>query len=600
MADQIDEVKQKTDIVSLISEYIDLKKAGRNYKANCPFHGEKTPSFMVSPELQIYKCFGCGEAGDAFSFLQKHEGMDFYEALKHLADKAGIKLKQTSNQARGEKDRLYEVNYIAARAYQYVLLKHKAGKEALDYFKKTRGIKEETIKTFQLGYSPDRPFALRNYLIEKKKISLKELDKVGLIYQRNGRVFDRFRGRVIFPLFDHRGNNIGFAGRILPKDDKKDLAKYINSPETPIYHKSNTLYGLNLTRSSVKKENEVVVVEGELDAISSYQAGVKNVVAIKGTAITQEQVQLLHRFAKSMTLALDTDLAGDAAARRGISIAQNQGFDIKVAVLKGFKDPDDAARKDPKAYKETLKNAIGVWDFIVDSIFSKHDRKTGEGKSKISKEITPILSSIEDKIVQAHYIKMVSERLGVGEEAVSQQVANVSIEEKSKTPELAIKGEDERVKGRRELLEERLLTLAFQCDPDTTLDRKIISLIKTPLAKRIIGEYKEFKKNKKKFNPSSFSKSLPKELAEGFSEMMLKDMQDFVDDPRELEKEVFVVKQQLKLVDIKEELSDVSKKIKIYEKEKNKKESKKAQEEFSKLVNELSSLEQELTKGIIL
>lgn len=598
MADQVEEVKAKTDIVSLIGEYVDLKKAGRNYKALCPFHGEKTPSFMISPELQIYKCFGCGESGDAIAFLQKHEGMDFYEALKYLADRAGIALKPTSFEGRGEKDRLYEINTLASRFYQYVLLSHKAGKDALDYLKNQRGIKEETIKKFRLGFSPEEPFASRSYLVEKKKTSIKELEKVGLIYQRNGRVYDRFRGRVIFPLFDHRGNSIGFAGRILPKDDKKDLAKYINSPETPIYHKSNTLYGLNLTRGAIKKADEVVVVEGELDTISSYQAGVENVVATKGTAITKEQVQLLHRFAKSMILALDTDIAGDAAARRGITIAQNQGFDIKVAVLTGFKDPDEAARKDARTYKKILKDAVGVWDFIVNSVFSKHSAKTGQGKSKISKEITPILASIEDRIVQSHYIKIVAERLGVEEEAVAEQVSKEKGQEDQRMPEVAIKKEEER--GRRELLEERLLTLAFQSDPEPILDAKIGKLVKTPLAKRIIEAYKGYKKKKGKFSVSSFSKSLPKELVEGFSVMVLKDVQGFIDDPDELERETILVKQQLKILDIKEELSEISTKMKKYEKEKNKKGQKEAQEAFSKLTGELSSLEQEQTKGIIL
>ena len=236
--DQVDEIKQKTNIVSLVGDYVELKKAGRNFKGLCPFHSEKTSSFMVSPELQIYKCFGCNEAGDAYSFLQKHEGMDFPEALKFLADRAGVKLKPATIRRSGEKERMYEINSHAARFYNYILLNHQAGKVALNYLTKNRELSTDSIKTFQLGFSPDVSFASRKYLVEKKKFGRGELAKAGITYEARGRTFDRFRGRVIFPLMDHRGNTIGFSGRLLPSSKKKDLAKYINSPETPVYHKS--------------------------------------------------------------------------------------------------------------------------------------------------------------------------------------------------------------------------------------------------------------------------------------------------------------------------------------------------------------------------
>ena len=392
--DQIEEVKAKTDIVSIITEHVELKKAGRNYKGLCPFHSEKTPSFMVSPELQIFKCFGCLESGDVISFLQKHEGMDFPEALKYLADRAGVKLIQRQFKGSGEKEKLFEINALAAKFYNYILLSHKVGKPALDYLIKERGLKLETIKTFNIGFSPNVPLALKKFLIDKKKYSYQDLEKAGIVYRRGSGVVDRFKGRIIFPLFDHRGNNIGLAGRILPSI-KTEAGKYINSPETEIYHKSKVLYGLNLVRRDIKKENSAVVVEGELDMISSWQAGVKNTVAIKGTALTEDQVRLLNRFCNVFILALDSDAAGDKAARRSIALAQDQGVEVKVARLGKYKDPDDMARKALGEYKKALEKAQGVWDFLVDLIFSKYDETSGTGKAKISKEIIPVLAEMQ-------------------------------------------------------------------------------------------------------------------------------------------------------------------------------------------------------------
>lgn len=424
MADQVNEVKAKTDIVSLIGEHIELKKAGRNYKANCPFHSEKMPSFMVSPELQIFKCFGCGEAGDAFAFLQKHEGMEFYEALRVLADRAGVKLKPSAYRRGGEKDRLYQINYEALKFYHYILIKHPSGRQALNYLAYKRGLKSETIKEFLLGFSPNTPFAIRKYLVDKKRYKDSEVEKVGIAYKTRRGYIDRFRGRLIFPLFNHRDNVAGFAGRILP-GESREVAKYINTPETPVYHKSDLLYGLNLSRRYIKKKKSAIVVEGELDLISSWQVGVKNVVALKGSAFTEEQARLISRFAKKLILAFDADLAGSESALRGIKIAESFGLQIKVAQIKGYKDPDEIAQKAPKKYLQLLKGAVSAWDFIIDTIFSKHDARTGEGKALISREVVPVIAAINDEIVKAHYIGKVARKLSVSEEVVVEQVKKI-------------------------------------------------------------------------------------------------------------------------------------------------------------------------------
>ncbi|KKU09188.1 MAG: primase protein [Candidatus Woesebacteria bacterium GW2011_GWB1_45_5] len=408
--DQVEEVKQKTDIVSIIGERIEIKKAGRNFKANCPFHGEKTPSFMVSPELQIFKCFGCGEGGDAFSFLEKYEGMEFGEALKYLADRAGVKLQRVDLGAGSEKEKLIEINTQALRFYNYLLLSHPIGQKALDYLLKERGLKKQTIEEFSLGYSPENPATFKKFLVDKKKFNPGDIAKGGLGLIRGSQIYDRFSGRIVFPLFDHRGNPVGFSGRVLPWD-KRETGKYINSPETPLYHKSNVLFALNLTRPFIKKKKVAIVVEGELDAILSYQAGIRNIVAIKGSALTEEQVRLLSRFAPKFILALDADIAGDSAARRGITVAGNLGVEVKVATITKYKDPDEAARGDLESYKKDLINAKGVWDYLIDSVFAR--------------------SEIGDKIVQAHYANVLARKLDVPLSAVSEEIGKVEAKEEA-------------------------------------------------------------------------------------------------------------------------------------------------------------------------
>lgn len=599
MNDQVAEVKARTDIVSIIGERIELKKAGRNYKSTCPFHGEKTPSFMVSPELQIFKCFGCGEAGDVFAFLEKYEGMEFKEALKYLADRAGIKLERGDFGQSSEKEKMIEINTQALRFYNYLLLTHPIGKKALEYLLKDRGLKKETIEEFQLGFSPDSPDALRKFLIDKKKFSPQEVELAGIGIVRGSNVYDRFGGRVIFPLFDHRGNPIGFAGRILPWD-KRETGKYINSPETPVYHKSNVLYGLNLTRGNIKKKKVAIIVEGELDAISSYQAGIKNVVAIKGSALTAEQVKLLSRFANKFILALDADIAGDAAARRGLMIAGNAGVEVKVAELTDYKDPDEAARGNIESYKNDLINARIVWDYLIDSVFARLGGETGSGKAKISKELMPLLSEIEDKIVQAHYANVVARKLGVPLAAVTEEISKAT--QRSETPGVEAKTPQAPTpegRGRQELLEERLLTLSFQKDPSMLLSKEIRDIVLLPLNVRLIEEYEKFASGKKTFNASDFAEKLPGELFDGFAKMVLTSEEDLADNPDELKKELDLVKKELKILMIKGNLMVTAAEMRRYEESGEKEKLLKAQNKFNKLAKNLAGYEESDEGGII-
>lgn len=555
MADnQIEEVKSKTDIVSLLSEYLELKKAGRNYKTNCPFHGEKTPSFMISPELQMYKCFGCSKSGDVFTFLEEHEGMEFGEALKYLADKAGVKLISFKPEATSEREKIIEINKNALNFYQYVLTSHPRGKKALDYLIKDRGLNLQTIKQFKIGYSPEDYSALSNYLLNKKKYKPEELVKAGLLV---GRGIDRFRGRVIFPLFDHRDNVIGFSGRLLPWVNS-EMGKYINSPDTPAYHKSNVLYGLNISKSSIRDDKFAIIVEGELDMISSYKAGIKNVIAIKGSALTENQIRLIGRFTKTIILSLDSDFAGDEAAKKGAISASNLGFEVRVACLQGYKDPDEIARKDPDKYRKEINEAVPIWDFLIDSSIKKYGLVSGEDKKKISQETIPLLASIEDKIVQAHYVEVLARKLSVPAEAVISE-----IEKKPQAKQVdEISNLSKQDKSRRQLLEEKLLVnLVFQ-KSKRLFTKEIKDLISTRLILKII----DYLQKKEK---------LPAELSAGYNEIVLANPE---------EENLSAIIKELGILSIKDKLEQLAEKIKTDENNKS------LLEEFNQLTKQLSAL----------
>jgi len=470
---------------------------------------------MVSPELQIYKCFGCGEGGDVFTFLEKYEGMEFGEALKYLADITGVKLTSANIQI-SDKDILYELNALAARFYNYLLLNHPVGKLALNYLKEERKISQESIKIFNIGFAPGRKNALSDFLINKKKYKAKDLEKAGLVFvSKFGKVYDRFEGRIIFPISDHRGNVIALAGRQIPPG-KPNMGKYINSPETLIYHKSSSLFGLNITKEFIRKEGFAVVVEGEIDLISSFGIGIKNTVAIKGSAFTADQARLLSRYTKEVVLALDSDFAGVAASIRGIKILEDAGFDIKVAELGIYKDPDEAAIANPEFLKEKVSKSIPVWDFIIDKCLAKYDKTSSSGKIKISQELTPILSNISNKIIKEHYIHKLAKLLNVSDEAVAEEVEK----QISKSPYEVQSRKDNKNSpplNKTQSREEKLIRLILKAKPELLKNPKVIELIKTPILRRLIQEFKPEDKA---------GKNLPKELFEKYGELVLSEEEE--------------------------------------------------------------------------
>lgn len=576
----VEEVKNKTDIVSIIGEHVRLTKAGRNFKGLCPFHEERSPSFMVSPELQMYKCFGCGEAGDVFNFLQKYEGMDFPEALQFLSDKAGVTLTKRVSGEASLKQQVIEVNRVAAQFYHYLLKNHALGKESAMYIKEKRGLEDKTIDTFSIGAAPKNPSILFNFLVRKKKFKPDIIEQAGLVYKTQRGYMDRFRERVIFPISNHRGEVIALAGRILPQYDTGKVGKYINSPETPAYHKSSSLYGLNVTKDEIRKSRTAVVVEGELDLLSLWQAGIKNVVAIKGTAMTEDHVRILSRFAETLIMALDSDFAGDSASLRGLSFAQNNGLEVRVMSLGEYKDPDEFAKADPTGLLKAIKNSIDAWEFVIGVVSKRFDLSTGAGKAKASKQLVPVLSTIEDAIVRSHYLQKAATRLGVPVEAVNQEVSKQDIPKKM---EEAIIPANKTHKNRRELLEERLLVLSTYDAPPKGID----GLFTARTTSKVYAAMKEYIKEHPSFESKSFVKSLPDELRKWFSDLIISTSAEDIKDPAG---EMKAVLRDLTELTLKEKLSQVAHKISEYERQGNNEKVSEFEQEFQQISGKLSKL----------
>ena len=422
----LEDILSRINIVDLIAEYMPLKRAGRNFRALCPFHHEKTPSFMVSPDRQIFHCFGCGESGNAFKFLMRYDRLDFPEAVEILAKRAGVILpekKATDPKIASLGTQLYKINELAAGFYQQ-LLNSPEGVVAKDYLAK-RNLKEETLKSFKLGYSSEKWDGLINFL-RAKGVSLVLLEKAGLVLAReSGGYYDRFRQRIIFPIFDIKSRILGFGGRILVDQDKNQ-AKYVNSPETPIYSKGKNLYGLNLAKDAISDKDYVVIVEGYLDFIMPFQEGLSNIVACLGTALTEEQARLLKRYTHNVVMVYDADNAGQIATLRTLDIFVEEGMNVKIAALPDGFDPDSFVRKYGIAdFAKRIDSAESLFDYKLKHLKSRFNAKEIEGKAKISSEMLSTISKFKHAVTKSEYIKRLAEELSVNEDALLQELGKV-------------------------------------------------------------------------------------------------------------------------------------------------------------------------------
>lgn len=568
--DDLELIKQKINIVDLISEYLPLKKSGVNFKALCPFHNERTPSFMVSPERGIWHCFGCNKGGDIFKFLMEKEGMEFKDALDYLAKKAGITLKNTKREF-SERDRIFEINQKAEQFFHYLLLEHPLGKEALNYLY-GRGLKEKTIKEFGIGYAPLNWETLTKFLLKRgfltKEIILSGLGVASRKSLPAGRqdCYDRFRGRITFPLIDTQNRILGFSGRILGTGEPK----YINTSQTLVFDKSKFLFGLNLAKGEIKEKKEAILVEGEIDVILSYQVGVKNVVATKGTALTFDQIETLKKYTDNLSLCFDTDLAGDSASRRGIELADAASLNLKVIQIKEAKDPADLCLKDPKMWEKAILEAIPIYDYYLNSVARRYDIKEAKGKKEIFAELLPIWRKISDSLVKDHYIQKLASFLQVKEEIIRGQVNKKESFSASLAPrEVLVKGRDDKIepRDRRKLLEEYLLSLILHIPQTVTFVPNFPeSLFTTEQLKQIyvllVLFLDKIAFKGKAFKISEFVNFIPKELTSQIDRLYLIEIDEKLDSPAAWQKELNGVVLELKKMLIKASLEKLSLEIK--------------------------------------
>lgn len=419
-AQLIEDIRNKADIVKVVSEYVKLKKRGKNYLGMCPFHQEKDPSFTVSPEKQIFHCFGCNEGGNAYAFLMKMENIGFVDAVAELGEKVGISVPKVASRgpSRSDKDKLYQVTSLAAKYYQ-ACLEDELGQLARDYLAK-RKIDPKTKEAFGLGYAPPGWDNLFKHLISRG-VAPEQIERAGLVLKREGKqgYYDRFRDRLIFPVLDHRGRVVAFGGRALGDEEPK----YLNSPDTALYHKGETLFGLNLSKDQIKKSRTAIMVEGNFDLITPYQAGFTNAIASMGTALTSYQCKLLSRYCDTIVLAFDADAAGGKAAERSIELLKNQGLKVKVAQLVGGKDPDEVINnKGAEGFKACLDSALPYLEFKLKIVLKRHNLKEIESRSKALRESAAILAQETDDFIKKEYAKRLATALRTEPETVLAEV----------------------------------------------------------------------------------------------------------------------------------------------------------------------------------
>lgn len=461
MNNDLSEIKNRLNIVDVIGEYLRLEKAGNNHRALCPFHNEKSPSFMISEEKQMWHCFGCQKGGDVFSFVMEIEGLEFREALKILADKAGVKLSSYNPEKQEKESRALEILELATRFYETQLWKGVGKIKIIDYLK-GRGFSEQSIKDFRLGYAPSGWRNLLDFLLGRG-YGLAEIEKTGLLVKKdNGDAYDRFRDRIIFPIADTNGRVVGYSARVAPGGDESQ-AKYVNTPETDAYHKSKILYGIDRAKVEIKKQDFVLLVEGNADVVASHQAGIRNTVAVSGTALTEEQVGIIKRYTKSIYLFFDMDQAGQAAAKKSVKLCFANEMNVKIVSISEGKDAADIVRDDPNLFLEAIKNALPAMDYFLKKNILENEKDEIEGRKKIINEMLDLIASITDEVEKDFWIKKIAEALDIREGILTERLKKSILEgrrgQMTSGSFVSEKQESFEEKSRIDILIEKLISL---------------------------------------------------------------------------------------------------------------------------------------------
>jgi len=608
MTSPIEEIKNRLDIVEVIGSYIKLQKAGANYRALCPFHTEKTPSFFVSPSRQIWHCFGCSAGGDIFKFVMQVEGVEFGDALRILAQKAGVELKPKSSawqKLKTERQKLYDISELASSFFQTQLEKSKKGQEVKKYLQK-RGLSQESILKWRIGYAPDIWQGVSDFLVGRG-YQREEVVKAGLAIKKEEnskfqipdsrfQFYDRFRGRIIFPIFDLNSQVIGFGGRIFSVNQRTNQresasteAKYINTPNTLLYDKSKILYGLDKAKLEIRKKDACILVEGYMDCIMSHQAEVENVVAVSGTALTFWQLNLLKRYSQNLILSFDMDVAGSEATKRGIGLAQKEGFNIKVVKMPKDDDPADIILKGKEEeWQKIVDRAKPILEFYFNLAFLEKDPKNISDKKEIANTLLPVIKRIPNKIEQAYWLGELSQKLKVKEEDIETELKKVKEEGEflnapsppKESPVLA-------KKTRKELLAEKILIFVL-------IDSKKIDLLNKKVIENFSSPVKEVLL-KIKDNPKISQQALQKELRDSpkvpdfLNYIFLKsDLEKEEEKEEDIAIEFEVCLDQTEKIQLKESLNKLSSQIKEFENKGDSGKVKKLIQEFNNLSKKLS------------
>ena len=455
------EIKSKLSVLEVVGETVQLKRAGSAYKGLCPFHAEKTPSFVVTPDRETWRCFGCGEGGDIFTFLMRRDGLDFREALERLAEKAGVELSERTAREDRQRKRLRDALEAAIAWYREVLLQAAQAQKARDYLAE-RGLAEETLERFTIGYAPNTWDALTKRLIAKG-FSNAEMIGAGLASSSNrGGVIDKFRGRIIIPIRDASARAVGLGGRVMPNGEGP---KYLNSPATMLFDKSRTLYGIDLARAAIRREKLAVIVEGYTDVMAAHQAGFTNVVASLGTALTRGQVELATRYADAVALAYDVDLAGEAATQRGLleELGPDQAVSkVRVVRIPAGKDPDELIRTDPDAWRAAVADAPAVLDYFMDRAVAAVDVSSVAGRREVTRRVLGVLRRVADPLERTLYLQRLSRIVDVDEKVLADALASTPVPAPRRAPAADGAAPGERVSASLPPLEAETLRLLLR------------------------------------------------------------------------------------------------------------------------------------------
>lgn len=527
----LEAIKAKIDVVELIGRYLPLKKAGVNYKGLCPFHMEDTPSFVVSQDKQIWHCFGCGKGGDVFKFVMEKEGMTFGEALSFLADQVGVTLSKMTSQSLGSRKTLLAINELAAKYFTKALMETPPGKAANEYLI-ARGVEPNTIEKFRLGYAPTQGQALVKFL-STRGFGEGDIEKSGLVVRKGRSLYDKFVGRIMFPLADALGRVVAFTGRTL---DENNGPKYLNSPETPIFHKSDILYGLHLAKDTAQKTNRLILVEGQMDTIASWQAGVMDVAAISGTALTESQLNIINRYAREIVLALDGDSAGGEATKRAVELAAKFDISIKVADLGEYKDPGELI-KSGQSWAEVVEAAQPVFEYFMGSALKKYDASKLEDRKQMVRELLPLISKLADPVEKDHYIKELGRTVGVDAGILYDALKKLKPEKNAKARESGIKTLDPTPEDRQQIV--TVLPLVYPALLKLIVERGEGVTWTAPLANNIYQKLKNCYNSGDSFDLAAFLNTLDEPDRSKLLELMLIVEQSYAESaPEDLDKEL--------------------------------------------------------------